>query len=108
MINAIDIDTIRQWKKLNNLKNKDAYLLLEAYRRFHSFYQSTDIKTAWVGLGTYSIYNSEYFTPISLGSKKVTNWWLLTKKGCKLVEHLTVILPWKKQFTEDIFNQKMF
>jgi hypothetical protein len=104
-IKPVDLDTIQQLEKRYKLTKKDLCLLVEAYRRYHSFHQGTDIRKAWVGLGAPSVFRkSKYFKPVGdTITPRVDNWWLLTEEGVEFVEALSISLPWKPAYTTDLF-----
>jgi hypothetical protein len=75
---------------------KQTFLFYEAARRFIQFNQMSGknktLTEAWTGLGTMSVYQSMYnaglMIPIRPYYQYCETWWMLTKRGAKVVKKL--------------------
>lgn len=104
-----ELSVIREWISDNGIKIKDARLLIEAYRRFHSFNEDNEpLSAAWLGLGDEREYgNSPYFTLANsdvFATKPIPRWWKLTERGCLVLSSLNTRLPWRKQMAPAMFG----
>lgn len=100
---------IENWKSQNKISSRNAFLLLEAYRRFNMFGRRDryTISETWVGLGYKSEYGaSPFFTPLNgmTPPRGAQGWWLLKENGKKLVSKLVSLLPWREDYNHLLFT----
>ncbi len=100
-------ETLKDWKRRNRLRKKDANLLLEAYRRFHAFARRDRISLSDARLG-YGMgeYDQSPFFSVLFGNRppRCRGWYALTDAGKKVLSDLNAHLPWKPNYSEDIFT----
>ena len=109
-MNKLDVisNAVLPWAKRFKLNKRDECLLVEAYRRYHSFAlrDGHNISSAWLGLGLPSIYGkSSFFRALNIvATPRVLNWWLLTQKGIDALTDLNARLPWDTEYTGILFT----
>lgn len=107
-MNKLDVisNAVHQWAKRFKLNQRDEILLVEAYRRYHSFARcGGNISSAWLGLGVPSIYGkSSFFRSAGSITPHVLNWWLLTEKGINALVDLNASLPWDFEYNGILFT----
>lgn len=104
-LNYRQIQILKDWIKEHKLSKEDAALLIEAYRRYHSFHQGEDLRTAWVGLGDGKEYEkSKYFRNIhNMSDLTHSCWWGLTDEGVEVLDPLLTKLSWDTDLQQSLF-----